>query len=360
MDKATLDLTLCQLIKVFDSSKKNYQAYSDPRKHAFHKAIEQLLEEIKSIDLSGLKAPDIQLHKELFENLFIWIEFLDNSTLNNIPYEIVRCLDAVLQDWLTKENFEKYVIVTSLQSQLLSFSYWDPELDSQLAAYVEHRYKTKINNTLVPINLPKHLAHDYLANVTLYHEIGHFIDRHYKITRRIVSDNILFKAMKPAQKLERLYHLSEHFADIFAAQYIDDKCSTYLDYIAHGYPDCDTHPATQRRVDFVRAFLDGKDDVYIKMLKDATSRITKIELRPGRYKKLLINDFESFLPAECDNTEQLHYLFIQGWDSWYNTLGNIASTFSISIDRHRVINNLIEKSISNFIVKEKWKQYVPN
>jgi hypothetical protein len=359
MDKETLDLTLCQLIKVSDASKKNHHAYSDFQKRSFHEEIEALLLEIQKTDFSTLNENDKLLHRKLFEILFIWLEFLDNSTLNFIPYEIVRCLKAVLEDWLEDEDFQKFVIVTSLQSQLLSFSFLDLELGS-LTTYVEEKYGKKIGNTLVPINLPKYLVHDYLANVTLYHEVAHFIDRHFRISRRIIDSDVLFKEMEEEDKEVHLNHLSEYFADIFAAQYIGDKCSMYLNYIAHGDPDSYTHPSTQRRVDIVDSFLNNREDVYITKLKDATVKLTKKELKPGRYKEIQTNDFENFLPAEVEEKAQLHYLFIQGWESWYNSSGSIRATFSSSRDRHRVINNLIEKSISNFIVREKWNQYVSN
>jgi len=353
MDKETLQLTLCQLIKVSDTSRKNYSVYSDKKKIKFHKEIEQLLSDIKQSDFNSFTKDDRLLHKELFQILFAWLEFLDNSTLNNIPYEIVRCLEAVLEDWLEPANRQKFMIVTTLQSHA-SFGFIDWDLRA-VVPYVKGKYNRDITNPLVPINLPKYVVHDYLSNVTLYHELGHFIDQHFKISARIINSNPLYSRMPRAQKLKEYYHMMEFFADIFAAQYIGDKCSLYLNYIAHDDPESDTHPATSRRVDLVNSFLKKKSDVIIDILKDATKKITKIDLAPKKYKVIRTNDFEDFLPIEVVDKHQLHYLYIIGWNTWYHHKGILRSKFKDPPETYRIINNLIEKSISNFIVTEKWQ-----
>lgn len=351
MDRETLQLTLCQLLKVSEVSKKNHSVYSDNKKLNFHREIDELLSEIQRADFGLFDDDDQLLHKELFEILFTWLEFLDNSTLNNIPYEIVACLQAVLKDWLDSHNLKKFVIVTTLQSHI-SFGYFDWDL-SDLTPYVKGKYKKDIVNPLVPINLPKYLVHDYLANVTLYHELGHFIDQHFKISKRVVDSYPLYAAMKGKEKLKMYYHISEFFADLFAAQYIGDTCSNYLNYIAFKQDDSDTHPSTARRVDVVNSFLTGKDDVIIKILSDATEKLTGKKLQPKRYVEIKTNEFEDYLPAEIDQSQQLHYLYIQGWDSWRKRPGMLGKHKPPEL--YKVINNLIEKSISNFIISTKWK-----
>jgi hypothetical protein len=358
MDNAALDLTLCQLLKISEASRKNKQAYSDRKKEKFHDEIDALIGKISSTNLSTLDDGDQYLLKKLFDLLFIWFEFLDNSTLNNIPYEIIRCLDAVLEEWLGPADANKFVIVTSLQSQQLSFSYYDSEfaLDKELTLFLENKFQTKIESAPVPINLPKYLVHDYLANVTLYHELGHFIDRHRRITESII-DSEYFQELKQRKKARKQNHFAEYFADIFAAQYLDEKCAMYLEYCAIKEPECFTHPSTESRVKIVTDFLAGSTDFTIEQLKKGTERATLgRQLTPKRYLAIDGDDFDDLLPCKIENQRQLHYLFIKGWQAWGNEESNLAKTFTYSADRYRVINNLIEKSISNFIVQEKWEQ----
>jgi hypothetical protein len=129
-------------------------------------------------------------------------------------------------------------------------------------------------------------------------------------------------------------------------------------YIAHDEVECDTHPSTEARIDIVNSFLtdESDKDITIKMIKNYTKKITKRDLVRCRYKEIASNDFEDLLPNEVTEREQLHYLLIQGWDTWYKKSGNIRNIFPTAMNRYKVINNLIEKSISNFIVKEKWKK----
>ncbi len=359
MNISTLELTLCQLIKVAEASRKNHHAYSDQKKGSFHTEIEELVQLISKADFSKWKDSDMVVHRRLFNILFAWLEFLDNSTLNNIPFEIVYCLQSVLKDWLDSTNYEKYVIVTSLDTHS-SFFYYDLELGS-LTKYVKDTYGKDISNTLVPINLPKYLVHDYLANVTLYHEVGHFVDSHYKISERIVDSDPLYSviAKDKVARQRQINHFSEFFADLFAAQYIGDKGSIYLNHIGHALPESWSHPATARRLDVVDAFLTGRSDIIIDKIINATKKLTGRDLKPKRYEVITKNHFEEYLPAEIERESQLHYLFIQGWESWFDNAGVIRSRFDAR-DSYRIINNLIEKSISNFAVLEKWKQNVSN
>ncbi len=53
----------------------------------------------------------------------------------------------------------------------------------------------------------------------------------------------------------------EYFADLFAAQYINNASNLYLNYIAFNNPDCHTHPSTIKRIEMVNSFLSG---VYVQ------------------------------------------------------------------------------------------------
>lgn len=163
MSPELLNLHISQLSRTFDKSKTNN--YSDERKQKYHQSLVELFDKIKSQDLSNLDYPKQCELKDVLDFCFLSIEFLDNSTLVNFPYEIVYCLEKALNEWDTSD---KYIIVTSLQNNINSYSF-NPVLALNESIYIliENSYNVIFSNRLIQINLPKYLANDYLANVVL-------------------------------------------------------------------------------------------------------------------------------------------------------------------------------------------------
>lgn len=118
MNHKTFELNLTQLEESFSKSKSN--KYSNPRKKKHFDQLRELFEKIKSENHSEFTTGDLKDHFQIFQFLFNGLEFLDDSTLNATPYEIVTGLERALSDWIPQETF---IIVTSLSNKINHFSF---------------------------------------------------------------------------------------------------------------------------------------------------------------------------------------------------------------------------------------------
>jgi hypothetical protein len=67
------------------------------------------------------------------------------------------------------------------------------------------------------------------------------------------------------------------------------------------------------------------------------------------------SDFQNLIPQKIKNNQELHYIFKLGWDFWNTSESNFLKKFSPR-QKYHIINNLIEKSISNYTIKQKWQK----
>lgn len=351
MDYRTLELNLAQLSRCLVKSKLN--KYSDKRKEAYQKTLLELFEALKKEDYSKLNSSQLIEKKSLIDFVFESIQYLDNSTLTIIPFEIVYCLESVLNDWVPNK---KFIVVTSLSNDL-----WDYRINTNLAFYepiytlIEKEYQKVFDYRLIQITLPRYYVHDYLSNVVLYHELGHFIDLHSNVSGTIVHNMVaqgLFKSDSETYDVV-LNHYMEYFADIFAAQFIGETSNFFLNYIAYKALDSHSHPATDKRIEKVTKFLNGNtSDEIIEALKKYTLIRTGQNLEI-RFRKLPLDDFYNLIPFEIKDNCDLHSIFLAGWETWQETPNELSTKFD-NDTTYKIINNLIEKSISNYIVVNSW------
>jgi hypothetical protein len=320
----------------------------------------------------------------MIDFFFKSLEFLENSTLNLIPFEIVECLKHSLSEWI--DDSDSYIIVTSLVNNLSAFSF-DPTLvvnHVMLYGLIETVYGVKFDHKLIQINIPRFLVKDYLANVVLYHELGHFVDNSWRITA-ILSKKILdaFNARSLAQdegenilnffpflahdsvspNARQLFqrHLAEYFCDLFASQYIGESSNYYLDYITKGQAQFTLyHPSTVHRIKVVEDFLNKVPNYLVDAIAAETKKITSREVKK-RNAQLLDVDFLKLMPVIINQPAELHSLFSLGWNLWKNDWSKFATNnkMQFPLDNQKVydiINNLIEKSIGNYIVTKSWAE----
>lgn len=388
MEAKLLDLHFAQLKSEWASSK--YNNYSDLRKKAYHKRLETVIEMMEKEDFYSFNENDIKQRFHIIHFVFKSLEFLNSSTISTIPYEIVSVLETALKDWTL---INEYIIVTSLVNGMNEFSF-DNYLMFNDFVYqdIELLYKVKFEEKLVQINVPKSTSKDYLANVVLYHELGHFIEKKFEITRVIYSeildkltngsipigsseyqevtkyfpyliDSNNVKSLKANHHPFNIFssHVNEYFCDLFASQYIDDCLAHYLNYITQGNIDYSySHPSTKNRIEFVHSFVNGKTSFLVEFYKDVVKNITSIEIKK-RCKNLSTDNFEKLIPVELADIDELHGLFIYGWNVWLNDWGKIENTSSLGfklsqIRAYEIINNLIEKSLGNYFIKESWRR----
>lgn len=352
MNHRTIELLLIQLEESFSRSRSNI--YSDIKKETHFIELHELFLAIKNSDYTGKDIQHYILLKEILHYIFTDLEYLDNSTLNIIPYEIVSCLGIALEDWVQKDNF---IIVTSLSSKISQFYFEtgaSEEMFNNMNQILSSMYNLTIRHRLIKICLPKVLSRDYLSMVVLYHELGHFVDSELNITSKIYLKKYNTLDIYNYEEMTFYKHTGEYFADLFAAQYIEDASNLYLNYIAYNQPDSNSHPSTQKRIDVVDKFLkEGKGtelEELNEVLEKSGSPILKI-----RYSKIELNqsDFLKLTPQKINNEQELHYIFKLGWEFWNNSDENVLNNFE-SRQKYHVINNLIEKTISNYTIKKIW------
>ncbi|HRH03410.1 MAG TPA: hypothetical protein PLN13_09305 [Bacteroidia bacterium] len=395
MSPRLLELHFSQLAKAWNKSQ--YNNYSDNNKKLYHNKLGDLYRLLKTEDFSRFSQQEIMERYDVINMIFKSLEFLDSSTLNLLPFEIVTCLDCALRDWL--QGDEELIIVTSLVNDINNYSF-DESLatNEQLFKYVELQYGVKFASRLIQINLPATLSRDYLANVVLYHELGHFIDTKYQISRAI-HDEILEKLfvkrkITPEEEKELAdyfpflenylalepyynnqgeikvlrYYLAEYFCDLFASQYIKTCSSHYLQYLTQAYASqhSNSHPSTKKRVELTEKFLSGDDSTFtLSKIKEAVNKTTAGKSLSVKFEEKKSNDFIKLVPIDIENDSQLHYLFVHGWDLWLNNwhLFEEQNEMKFKLDREKVydiVNSLIEKSIGNYVVKTNWDKAKAN
>lgn len=352
MSPELLKLHISQLSKTIERSKTN--RYSDSRKQDYHNNLVLLLKLIKEQDLDNLSYIKLVEFKKIIDFIFLSFEFLDNSILTIIPHEIVYCLEKALNDW---DATSKYIIVTTLNNDILGY-YFNPKLSLIRTDHdlIKANFNIEFPFKFIQISLPKYLVHDYLANVVLYHELGHFVDLKYKISESIVRLEHSYGRITDSDFHKEYSHYSEYFADVFAAQYIGNSSSNYLNYIAHKNQDAHTHPSTDKRIEIVREFLSGNlHNRYLTNLIEATKAITNIELIQ-RFSLIETNEIKEFIPPLFKDDKELHSIFKIGWDLWLTEIESYKTKGIQYEEKYRILNNLIEKSISIHMILENWKK----
>lgn len=366
-----LYLQLYQAEILINNSRK--YNFSDQKKVEYLSKVIELFDAIKiSID-TNFNIEDLFNKKNHLDFIFKSIEFLKDSTLNTIPFEVVGCLDRAMNDWINADDF---IIVTSLQNNLYSFSY-DIQYAKKDLFYksLEIEYNITFKRKLVQINLPIVLSKDYLSSVALYHELGHFVDNQHQITsvayHYLISNNASdeekmqllpffpYLMTSPLDNSRLYYHLGEYFCDIFAGQYIGETLSHYLGYITNNESnDSPTHPSTVNRALVLKDFLEGNANPVVALLQNVTNHLLDKSLKI-RFEKIDSDDFYKFLPYEIKNDKELHGIIEYGWDIWLSDFDRFNQLMGYNVNLtgasiYKVINNLIEKSIGNYFITNSW------
>lgn len=362
-------------------SKTRGDSYSDNNKASYHENLIKLFEGIKGLELSSLDEVDLQEIKTYIHFIFNCLIFLRDSTLNSIPFEIVKCLNNAMEDWVDSKD---YIIVTGLTKDLYDFSFFiDYSRNDLFYQSLKIKFGVDFKQKLVQINLPITLCKDYISTVPLYHELGHFIEKECSVAfyalSHIVKNNLLeerdIQVYFPViytkvvsegcafsrQHEEMLYnHLMEYFCDLFAAQYIGLTSNFYLNSISSNDAGAFTHPSNSLRESMVRDFLDGKSNLVIDMFNSILEQTAGRKL-VKRYLSLDSDDFYQLIPLEANSDAELHGVFEYGWNTWLQDfkgfepmLGDVRQIPGGKI--YSIINSLMEKSIGNYFIRKAWNE----
>lgn len=371
MNIKVLELHLVETEKTLSKVQNN--VYSDKAKQDYQQNLVLLFNAIKDdISRANQEHDPIQKYAIIeflpprLHFIFKSLEFLDNSTLNLIPYELVKCLEFALKDWVSDAH--NYIIVTSQVNQV-SFSFDPSSIYDKDVFYemIEEVYGIKLSHRLIQINIPKFLVRDYLACVIMYHELGHFIDIKLKIVEGIVStitqkekNDPNFTNYFPQSNDGHIKtYLREYFCDLFAAQYVGNSCNEYLEYLTGNTKRSYLkHPSTEKRLEIINDFLEQKTNIVIDLIQNALGQMLGEKRLEKRFEDLDCSDFYKLLPLEINSPKELHGLFPLAWKIWLGKWDNFEHINSSNEDKiYTILNNLVEKSIGNYIVLEQWNKH---
>ncbi len=375
MDSQLLNLNLSQLVRAWNNSKDN--SYADKRQQEYHDCLGKLFGFLKQESFEAIGDVEKRNMRDIISFFQKSLELLDSNTINSIPFELIECIKLASSDWIS--DHDQYIILTSYGD----YAFVIPEDISLIYHLIESKYNIKFKYKLIQIKLPKYLFRDYLTNVVLYHELGHFVDNVLKIspvltdlffvhyasrTHGIIDEIITYFPFledphftENDKKILIANHTGEYFSDIFASQYIGSFINQHLIYLSEDYPThaSISHPSLTNRVRFVDEFLNNTTDGFVlKSLKETLFNVSKCSLEK-RFIELKKDDFLSLIPSEIDKKENLHSLFKLGWDIWLNEsykfkLNNNMKDDLLPSQVYTIINSLIEKSINNFIIIDLW------
>jgi len=292
------------------------------------------------------------------------MQFVRGSRAKDAPHEAQYVLRKALSHWIESDD----VLISSAALENLDFfisleDTWD-FVSRTIAGFNAEGYHPLV----VRIGSPEVYKHRPIFCIPLFHELGHFVDHHFKISEYSLIVNppaarpegIDFEQWRRANLSYRM----EYFADLFSACYCGEAANLCLQAIAPSAPDTPTHPATQRRISVVAAFLAGESGGIVSVLQEACVARTGKELSKQFSVPKLQSSFDDVLTYRIANQRELFGIFPAGWEYLARNLQVRSAPW---IDAHsaipeieRTVNDLVEKSIRNFEVRERWEHGVNN
>ena len=329
-----------------------------------------------------LTKDDLHFIRNVLEFFKDSLALLSNNTISSVPHEFIECLNIAARQWLT--DFDDYIIVMIDGQYAIS-----PQVEDFRMFYtlIKTRLGVEFNCILLKVCMPRQLSRDYLTNVCLFHELGHFIDEKLKISEGAYKDQLLKKWAKGKKgeidkwffngneayhivatttgpqiigELQSLRYLKEYFADLFGSQYVGENVLNYLDYISDNPAiDGPRHPSDDKRR---QMYSDFTKNPSANPVLESLFESTLAQAKHGLVKKYVDvdqTDMHSFIPSELSDEQQLLSVFKMGWDVYksgsqpFEKQNNLSSPLP-SDKIYECVNNLIEKSINNYLMVRDW------
>jgi hypothetical protein len=321
--------------------------YFDARLHRYSESLRN------AIEFSLKASPSLPEASLAALTRAVWAahQYLAGSISREAPYEVKLCLSKALDDWVHKDC----LITTALVDEALGFHFLQADPWSLLKNAVPGFPIGSFDPILVLIGVPKLYKNKPLFCIPLYHELGHFVDFHYGVSDFMVLSNPPPAGIHPTTWRS---HWSEYFADLFAACYVGAASAEVLESIAPNAGHSATHPGTADRANLVRVFLAGGADSRINAFRDALAFLGAPPLLVRYTVPSVTDDFDDIRPYSVSSVPELHGLFAAGWTYFGQSLARGGFPWTTSALREdeieKTINDLVEKSIRTFSVREMW------
>lgn len=321
--------------------KSKFDQYANKRVTAFIEELNNLCSAILSKDMSAFDDSQKETTKDVLLFVSRCVQYIKESTNKDLDIEMYTCLRAALEEWTQNipNHMPEDFIMATYRADVDTHYYYPFSFNDQLEKDIKSIFAHSFSIRLIPLGYPSYLEKDYLSNVSLYHELGHFIDIHeWGISCALssyisknkclpmhddyfekINEAILYNPSDKGYSTEVIRlrsYLQEYFADIFAAQYVGESKIYLAEYMGGDNGYSDTHPSTSARTNAVMTFLSkGTADDFIKLLDWATYSMTKRHLQ-ARNSPLDIGIMKSKKSYEIKDKKELHSLFHNAWTIW--------------------------------------------
>lgn len=208
----------------------------------------------------------------------IWntYKYLSGSTTREITYELEYCLRKVVEDWHVNSDC---IITTAHTTDYSAFHFWSVNVLQRLSKILNIDFSSS-KLSIINLALPKFYKNNLVLCIPMYHEVGHFIDDRYTIGSRATilikrrPDLLNYLGFTSPNDSRIANHMAEYFADLFAASYIGNSLSKFLNHAANGNLDSYTHPATDRRCKIIDDFCSGQKNDVVDFFNHLLSAMT--------------------------------------------------------------------------------------
>ena len=301
------------------------------------------------------KYPEDTIRK-LGDDMWQVVKFIQGSRAKDAPHETLYVLRKALSQWMPNAK----VIISSAALDDLEFSLESCSI-SKFIPEIIHEFGDQENTpenipTVVGIGSPEVFKHRPIFCSPLFHELGHFIDNAFKISERSM---MLSGQDMDQDRYSIQLHWAEYFADIFGACYCGRSIIESLSALVPDNPETPTHPSTLHRVQIINDFLSGNNNPVIEMLQEScfiqTGEKLEVEFKSPSLKEY----FDDITTYRISDEKELFGIFSAGWDYLFEQINNKSAPWiapDMSIPRiEEVVNGLVEKSIRNFEIRERWE-----
>ena len=299
------------------------------------------------------------------ESIWRSTQYLSGSTSNRVPFEIVYALKHALKDW----DLNDAIVTTSL----LKSSDFLCERANNAPKAVAAMLRGPVPHDLVQIAFPEIFQHYPLFCTPLYHEIGHYIeDRHSYVAFvvagsdvdelwRLLPDRAHFPSLDVAARRRIVRnHLTEYFCDLFSASYVGTCAGFYIGQLDVDQVVTDTHPLISSRLAVIDKFTSQCADPIVDLLKRCALDAEGNQLLRQRFKQIDVAPcFTDARPVDIACLEEMHGIFPAALDFIAN--GEAPANCSSSDhtdDLTKLVNDLVEKSIRNFMITKAWNEHL--
>lgn len=289
-----------------------------------------------------------ELTRDLTMQVWSASRYLSGSVSREIPYEVVYGLDLALADWVASPPV--YIVTTAFLAEQNYHFEGVPEQFYTLVAALG----VKFDHRVVQVALPQLYKHQPLNNTVLYHELGHFVDQQFAISKLVA---IMATAKGQPTDSLALNYAAEYFADLFAACYVGDAVAVMIESMAPNAVDSLTHPATTSRSAVVRAFLANEKNPVVDLCNAALTALGKPPLSVRFEQPHVAASFDNIRPYHVNSTAEVHGLLLAGQQYLAARLQDLSGLWANVSEGEaiRMINDLVEKSLRNWMVREKWQ-----